>query len=76
MSGLKTTINGTWVHVDPSDKVWNNPSRYQSWDWGSAIGSDVKIYAFEDGTFQDVTSNLQCTFELGPRTLMLNPGFS
>ena len=21
--------NGTWVHVDPSDGVWNNPSRYQ-----------------------------------------------
>jgi hypothetical protein len=48
--------NGTWVHVDPSDKVWNNPSHYQSWDWGKYIGSDVKIYAFEDGTFQDVTS--------------------
>jgi transglutaminase-like putative cysteine protease len=48
--------NGTWVHVDPSDRVWNNPSRYQSWDWGSAIGSGVKIYAFEDGTFQDVTA--------------------
>jgi transglutaminase-like putative cysteine protease len=48
--------NGTWVHVDPSDKVWNNPSRYQSWDWGTAIGSGVKIYAFKDGTFQDVTS--------------------
>jgi transglutaminase-like putative cysteine protease len=49
--------NGTWVHVDPSDKVWNQPSRYQSWDWGSAIGSTVKIYAFEDSTFQDVTSS-------------------
>jgi len=48
--------NGTWVHVDPSDKVWNDPSRYQSWDWGSAIGSQVRIYAFEDGNFQDVTS--------------------
>ena len=47
---------GTWVHVDPSDKVWNNPSHYKSWDWGKYIGSDVKIYAFEDGTFQDVTS--------------------
>jgi hypothetical protein len=35
--------NGSWVHVDPSDKVWNNPSRYQSWDWGKYIGSDVKI---------------------------------
>jgi hypothetical protein len=49
--------NGTWVHVDPSDKVWNNPARYQSWDWGSGIGSTVKIYAFEDSTFQDVTSS-------------------
>ena len=48
--------NGTWVHVDPSDKVWNSPSHYQSWDWGKYIGSDVKIYAFEDGSFQDVTS--------------------
>ncbi len=47
--------NGTWVHVDPSDKVWNNPSRYQSWGWGN-IGTTVKIYAFEDGSFQDVTS--------------------
>jgi uncharacterized membrane protein YphA (DoxX/SURF4 family) len=49
--------NGTWVHVDPSDKVWNNPTRYQSWDWGRGIGSDVKIYAFETSTFQDVTSS-------------------
>jgi hypothetical protein len=48
--------NGTWVHVDPSDKVWNSPSHYKSWDWGKYIGSDVKIYAFEDDTFQDVTS--------------------
>jgi transglutaminase-like putative cysteine protease len=50
-------FNGSWVHVDPSDKVWNNPSRYLSWDWGKAIGSDVKIYAFEDGKFEDVTCN-------------------
>lgn len=48
--------NGTWVHVDPSDKVWNNPLRYQSWSWGSAIGSQVKIFAFEDGTYKDVTA--------------------
>jgi len=47
--------NGAWVHVDPSDKVWNDPSRYQSWGWGN-IGTAVKIYAFQDGTFQDVTS--------------------
>jgi transglutaminase-like putative cysteine protease len=49
-------FNGSWVHTDPSDKVWNNPSRYQSWDWGKGIGSDVKIYAFEDGRFEEVTS--------------------
>ncbi len=48
--------NGTWVHVDPSDKVWNNPLRYQSWPWGRAIGSQVKIFAFEDGTYKDVTA--------------------
>jgi transglutaminase-like putative cysteine protease len=50
-------FNGTWVHVDPSDKVWNNPFRYQSWPWGSSIGSQVKIFAFEDGTYTDVTAN-------------------
>jgi len=50
-------FNGNWVHVDPSDKVWNNPARYQGWDWGKAIGSEVKIYAFEDNGFEEVTSN-------------------
>ena len=49
-------FNGSWVHVDPSDQVWNKPSRYQDWDWGRGIGLDVKIYAFEDGKFEDVTS--------------------
>ena len=48
--------NGTWVHVDPSDGVWNNPARYQTWDWGSGIGSAVRIYACEDGAYHDVTS--------------------
>lgn len=48
--------NGKWVHVDPSDHVWDNPSRYQSWDWGSGLGSTVRVYAFEDGSVVDVTS--------------------
>jgi len=48
--------NGTWVHVDPSDGVWNSPSRYLSWDWGKYIGSEIKVYAFEDGKYSDVTS--------------------
>lgn len=47
--------NGKWVHADPSDAVWNMPSRYQNWGWGT-FGSQVKVYAFEDGSFQDVTS--------------------
>ena len=47
---------GNWVPVDPSDKAWNDPSTYLSWDWGPYIGSTVRIYAFEDGSFQDVTA--------------------
>ena len=47
---------GNWVHVDPSDKVWNNPSRYLGWPWGQDVGGEVRIYAFEDGSFQDVTA--------------------
>ena len=49
---------GAWVHVDPSDKVWNQPHRYlgASWSWGPYIGSTVKVYAFEDGKYEDVTS--------------------
>lgn len=48
---------GKWVHVDPSDSVWDNPARYQSWDWGAGIGSTVRIYAFEDNSYYDVTSS-------------------
>ena len=48
---------GRWVHVDPSDSVWNNPTRYQSWDWGAGIGSTVRIYAFEDNAYYDVTAS-------------------
>ncbi len=49
-------VNGTWVPVDPSDAAWNMPWRYQSWEWGSYLGSGVSIFAFEDGRFQDVTA--------------------
>lgn len=44
-----------WVHTDPSDKVWNDPYRYETWSWGKDIGSKIKIYAFEDGKYGDVT---------------------
>jgi len=50
--------HGNWVHVDPSDGVWGDPSMYlgSSWGWGKYIGSEVGIYAFEDNSFQDVTA--------------------
>jgi hypothetical protein len=50
--------HGSWVHVDPSDGVWGDPSMYlaSSWGWGKYIGSEVRIYAFEDNSFQDVTA--------------------
>jgi len=46
-----------WVHVDPSDRVWNEPYRYETWSWGKYIGSTVEIYAFEEGKCEDITSN-------------------
>jgi hypothetical protein len=49
--------NGRWVHVDPSDSVWENPSRYQSWDWGAGLGSRVRVYAFMDNAYVDVTDS-------------------
>jgi hypothetical protein len=48
--------NAAWIHVDPSDGIWNNPSKYLGWEWGKGIGSTVKVYAFMDGAFQDVTA--------------------
>ena len=47
--------NGKWVPVDPSDKVWDQPHRYLSWGWGP-FGTVVKVYAFADNSYQDVTS--------------------
>jgi len=48
-------LDDCWRHVDPSDQVWNQASRYKSWSWGSEIGSKIRIYAFEDGRSVDVT---------------------
>lgn len=44
-----------WVHVDPSDQRWNEPSMYKTWLWGEEIGSNIQVYAFEDGKFEDVS---------------------
>lgn len=48
-------LNTSWVHVDPSGKIWNEPYMYEDWDWGKDVGSTVKIYAFEEGKCEDVT---------------------
>jgi len=48
-------LNGEWIHVDPSDQVWNAPSHYKTWSWADGIGSSVRIYAFENGKTMDIT---------------------
>jgi hypothetical protein len=50
-------LGNQWVHVDPSDQVWNQTSHYRNWSWGKGIGSYVQIYAFEDGKVTDVTQH-------------------
>ena len=50
-------LNSTWVHVDPSDKRWNEPYMYENRSWGENIDSTVRIYAFEEGKYEDVTLN-------------------
>jgi transglutaminase-like putative cysteine protease len=49
--------HGGWVHVDPSDSAWDNPTRYLSWDWGKALGGQVSVYAFTDSGYVDVTQS-------------------
>ncbi len=60
--------NGAWVHVDPSDKVWNSPHRYlgSSWDWGPYIGSTVKVYAFRRQPIPRRNIHLQRTTKSEP----------
>jgi len=44
-------LGDTWVHVDPSDQVWNQTAHYKGW-WR---GPCIRIYAFEEGKVTDVT---------------------
>jgi len=52
---VEVKIDDLWIPVDPTDKIWNNPTRYKDW-WGK-IGKDAFIYAFEDGKVVEVTDN-------------------
>jgi len=54
-------ISDQWVHVDPSDQVWNEPSHYKTWPWAKGVGSNIWIYAFEDGRVTDVTRYYKVT---------------
>lgn len=54
-------IGDQWIHVDPSDQVWNEPSHYKTWPWAKGVGSNVRIYAFEDGKITDVTQYYKVT---------------
>lgn len=55
-AGAEVKLDG-WVHVDPSDKRWNEPHMYENYEWGKDIGATVKIYAFEKARCEDVTPN-------------------
>jgi len=46
-------INGTWVHVDPTEKIVNDPLMYQR-DWDKKV---KVICAFEGSLVLDVTQN-------------------
>ncbi|MDH5449270.1 MAG: transglutaminase-like domain-containing protein [Candidatus Bathyarchaeota archaeon] len=46
-------INGTWVHVDPTEKIVNDPLMYQT-DWDKEV---TVICAFEGSLVLDVTQN-------------------
>lgn len=50
--------NGSWIQVDPSDRVWNQTSHYETWEWWKDVGLTVRIYAFENGKCEDITA--QC----------------
>ena len=46
-------LNGSWVHVDPTEKIVNDPLMYQR-DWHKEV---KLVCAFEGGLVLDVTEN-------------------
>jgi hypothetical protein len=47
-----------WVHVDPSERRIGDPLMYER-DWKKSL---TNVYAFENGTIEDVTKN----YKMGP----------
>jgi len=56
-SWAEVKVNGQWVHVDPSDQVWNQSEMYGGRSWGKRVGLNVRVYAFVDGGMADITWN-------------------
>jgi len=52
---VEVKVNDQWIHVDPSEQVWDDPSLYRNWSWAKGLGSNIRVYAFEDGKTSDVT---------------------
>ncbi len=50
-------LDGRWVHVDPSERRWDEPQMYGQWGWGKEIGLKVRIFAFDDDMSEDVTQD-------------------
>jgi hypothetical protein len=51
-SWAESLINGSWVHVDPSLKIYNDPSYYER-NWSEHFSSLIAVYP--NGTVEDVT---------------------
>lgn len=46
-------LHGRWVHVDPTEKIIDDPYMYER-DWKKDV---ILVYAFEYGKVEDVTIN-------------------
>jgi transglutaminase-like putative cysteine protease len=46
-------VQKRWMHIDPSEKRVDDPKMYER-DWKKKL---TKVYAFENGTSEDVTEN-------------------
>jgi hypothetical protein len=68
-SWAESLINGNWVHVDPSLKLYNDPTYYER-NWGEHFSSLVAVYP--NGTTEDVTKTYT---ETGRLTILVTDGF-
>lgn len=53
---VEVKVDKSWIHVDPTERIWNKPSMYKDGNWWGIIGKDAFVYAFEKGKIDDVTA--------------------